>query len=134
MLIKLPIDILHHIESFIHPHNFKEKCLEFRNFIYELEIIGASSLWRYRPYWKEYRSYWDNREYIYEILSGYIDMLMFRLSNKFLNSIRNDSRKFLENLDTEAIWFTSDNTSIFCPMIQTVAIRRRAKDCNSLPK
>ena len=61
-------------------------------------------------------------------------MLMFRLSNKFLNSVGNDSRKFLENLDKEARWFTSDNTSIFCPMLQTVAIRRRAKDSHSLSK
>ena len=128
MLENLPLDVIIHIESFVYPIDFKQTCIEFRVYIYDLEIIGAQSLWRYRPYWEDYQSYWGAREYMCNILNRYIDILAFRMSNSSLYSLPNDGKQFLECLDNEAIKFTYDSASIFRPIIQTLLANRSKKD------
>ena len=122
MITQLPIDVIRHIETFIFSDNFKTKCLDLKNAVYDLEICGAYSLWRNKPSWVDYKSYWDEREQIYTMCHDYIDICRFYSSHKYLCNLNynTDFMNFIKYLDNEVKCFTSNKQALFLPILKQV--------------
>ena len=123
MLDQLPLDLVSLIESFVlNEELVKQMSLDFYNYLCEIESYHSFSVWKYRPYWKDYVTYWERRAELLTEMYSIPDLMNMRLLNHatFGCSKKNDLIQYLHTLDKESAKFSVSRTGVFSGLLMNV--------------